>query len=53
MFKKRGAERRAGNGFKSGTPWPTGRIAGWYLNPGPPGVAVATNAPERVKGKAQ
>ena len=36
------AERRAGNGFKSGTPRPTGAIAGRYLNPGPPGAAVAT-----------
>ena len=36
------AERRAGNGFKSGTPRPTGAIAGRYLHPGPPGAVVAT-----------
>ena len=37
------AERRTGNGFKSGTPRPTGTNAGRYLNPGPPGVAVTNS----------
>ena len=34
------AERRAGSGFKSGKPRTAGMIAGRYLKPGPPRVAV-------------